>query len=149
MRTFIPVVVLAFLLASVTVAAATPQAMDTSAPPYWAYPVNPPTDQPAKDDGTPKHVPGSSKALSQTQVLDSFNIADWHPEEHPQMPPSWSMAGSRPCGDVATAIYPMELGGPRMPVLQVFLPPTSRSKSPILETAPEKVPSRRWRLHRR
>jgi cytochrome c553 len=31
-------------------------------------------------------VPGSSKSLTRTQVLDSFNIPDWHPEDHPAMP---------------------------------------------------------------
>jgi cytochrome c553 len=31
-------------------------------------------------------VPGSSKALTWTQILDPFNIPDWHPEGHPQMP---------------------------------------------------------------
>src|SRR6185503_2339493 len=55
-------------------------------PPAWAYPVNPPDDRPAPDDGTPMHVPGSSKALTRTQALDGFNVPDWHPDGHPPMP---------------------------------------------------------------
>jgi cytochrome c553 len=48
--------------------------------------VNPPDDKPATDDGSLQHVPGSSKAMTRTQALDSFNIPDWHPDEHPAMP---------------------------------------------------------------
>jgi cytochrome c553 len=48
--------------------------------------VNPPDDKPAPDDGSIKHVLGSSKAMTRTQALDSFNIPDWHPDEHPAMP---------------------------------------------------------------
>jgi cytochrome c553 len=67
--------------------AAPPQAKDTAGPPAWAYPVNPPKDRPlADDDGSQHHVPGSSKALTRTQILDWFNIPDWHPDGHPAMP---------------------------------------------------------------
>jgi len=62
------------------------QTKDAGSPPSWAYPVNPPDDKPAPDDGSLKHVPGSSKAMTRTQALDSFNIPDWHPDEHPAMP---------------------------------------------------------------
>ena len=62
------------------------QGKDAGSPPAWAYPVNPPDDKPAPDDGSLKHVPGSSKAMTRTQALDSFNIPDWHPDEHPAMP---------------------------------------------------------------
>ncbi len=67
-------------------AAQPPQGKDSSGPPAWAYPVNPPDDKPAPDDGSPQHVPGSGKAMTRTQALDSFNIPDWHPDEHPAMP---------------------------------------------------------------
>jgi cytochrome c553 len=67
---------------------AAPTQQDKSAPdpPAWAYPINPANDRPAPDDGAPKHVPGSGKALTRTQILDAFNIPDWHPDGHPAMP---------------------------------------------------------------
>jgi cytochrome c553 len=75
-------------LLAVAAAKAAPPQQDKSAvdPPPWAYPLNPPDYRPASDDGSLKRVPGSSKVLTQTQVLDSFNIPDWHPEGHPAMP---------------------------------------------------------------
>ena len=57
--------------------------------PLWAYPVNPPgtpAARPAPDDGSPKHVPGTTVALSLTQIRDLFNPPDWHPDGHPAMP---------------------------------------------------------------
>lgn len=57
--------------------------------PSWAYPVNPPGTAPAapaKDDGSEKHVPNSSLALTITQIRDLFNPPDWHPDDHPPMP---------------------------------------------------------------
>ena len=55
-------------------------------PPPWAFAVNPPGTQPAPDDGTLKHVPGSSAAFTLTQLRDLFNVPDWHPDDHPPMP---------------------------------------------------------------
>jgi cytochrome c553 len=55
-------------------------------PPPWAYPVNPPGLQPAPDDGTLRHVPGSSVAFTLTQIRDLFSVPDWNPDDHPQMP---------------------------------------------------------------
>ena len=40
----------------------------------------------APDDGSRKHLPGSSAAFTTTEVADRFNIADWFPESHPPMP---------------------------------------------------------------
>jgi cytochrome c553 len=58
------------------------------APPPWAFAVNPPVTQPAAaaDDGSLKHVSGSSIGLTLTQVKDAFNIPDWHPDNHPAAP---------------------------------------------------------------
>lgn len=64
-------------------------ASNPQAPPPWAYPVAPPANPPAQpptDDGSAKHVPGSSVALTATQVRDFFNVPDWHPDDHPAMP---------------------------------------------------------------
>jgi cytochrome c553 len=56
-------------------------------PPSWAYPV-PPADLAAPaDDGQPVQVPGSSVAYSVTQLRDIFAAADWHPDDHPPLPP--------------------------------------------------------------
>jgi cytochrome c553 len=57
--------------------------------PAWAYPLNPPPApgaQPPKDDGTPQHVPGSTVALTRTQIAGRNGVPDWHPDEHPAMP---------------------------------------------------------------
>lgn len=77
---------LALPIALATNAAPPQQDKGPADPPVWAYPINPPVDQPAPDDGSLQHVPGSSKALTRTQVLDPFNIPDWHPNGHLAMP---------------------------------------------------------------
>ena len=70
-------------------------------PPPWAYGIaadappagTPPAPapagrgaQPAADDGTMKHLAGSSAAFTMTEIRDAFNIADWYPGDHPPMP---------------------------------------------------------------
>jgi cytochrome c553 len=59
---------------------------DADAPPAWAYPVNPPDLKPAVDDGSLRHVPGSTQAYTLSQVRDFFMAPDWHPDDHPVMP---------------------------------------------------------------
>ncbi len=46
----------------------------------WAYPFDPnaPKQTPPPDDKELRHVPNSSKALTQKQILDGFNPPDWH-----------------------------------------------------------------------
>ena len=56
-------------------------------PPPWAYPVNPPGFHPRAEDDVPRHVPDSSAAYSVTQLKDRFITPEWHPEDHPPMPP--------------------------------------------------------------
>ncbi|MCW5620187.1 MAG: hypothetical protein KIS79_03665 [Burkholderiales bacterium] len=75
-------------LALSAVAAIAISAHAADGPPYWAYPVNPPGFTPPPDDGKPRQVPGSSVALTLTQIRDLFNAPDWHPEDHPPMPDS-------------------------------------------------------------
>ena len=80
----------------------------TDAPPPWAYgfaapavatpPATPaatpaggarggaPAAAPAPDDGTLRHLPGSSGAFTVTQIRDAFGPADWYPGDHPMMP---------------------------------------------------------------
>lgn len=56
-------------------------------PPGWAYPVPIPGAKPAADDGSAKHVPDSTVALTRQQLAaHGPAIPDWHPEEHPAMP---------------------------------------------------------------
>jgi cytochrome c553 len=55
-------------------------------PPPWAYPVNPPDFKPPPDDGSARHVPNSSVALTLTQTRDLFFAPDWHPAEHAALP---------------------------------------------------------------
>ncbi len=76
-------------------------AKESSAPPAWAYPINPPDYALPKDNGTKFTVPGSKKTLTWTQILDRFNIPDWHPERHSAMPPvveHGRKPGLRACG---------------------------------------------------
>jgi len=66
--------------------AAETNAPDADAPPAWAYPVNPPDFKPAVDDGSLRHVPGSTQAHTLSQLRDFFMAPDWHPGDHPVMP---------------------------------------------------------------
>lgn len=62
---------------------------ETTGPPAWAYPVNPPAVAGAKqpaDDGAPRHIPGSSAAFTLTQLTDRTHAPDWRPDSHPPMP---------------------------------------------------------------
>ena len=79
-----------------------PQGEGGGSPPSWAYPMNPPEDRPLpNDDGSAHHVPNSEKALTRAQILDAFDIADWHPDGHPPMPEiveRGNKPGVRGCG---------------------------------------------------
>jgi cytochrome c553 len=56
-------------------------------PPYWAYPVNLPDYVAPPDKGEKMRVPNSNVQLTLTQIRDFFSPPDWHPEDHPTMPP--------------------------------------------------------------
>ncbi len=86
MKILVPALALAMILAPAISAEPPQPADDAGAPPSWAFPVNPPDDKPAPDDGSLKHVPGSPKAMTRSQALDAYNVPDWHPEDHPAMP---------------------------------------------------------------
>jgi cytochrome c553 len=63
----------------------------SDAPPAWAYGVPPgnapvAANTPAPDDGSAKHLAGSSGAFTVTQIRDAFGPADWYPGDHPAMP---------------------------------------------------------------
>ncbi len=62
------------------------RAQKTDVPPAWAFVVNPPDFKAPEDDGSLRHVPGSTAAWTLTQLRDRFFAPDWHPEDHPKMP---------------------------------------------------------------
>jgi len=68
----------------------------TEPPPPWAFGFTappdaqttaPPAAAPVKDDGTQRHVPGSTLSFTLTQIRDNTGPADWYPNDHPAMPP--------------------------------------------------------------
>jgi cytochrome c553 len=77
-----------FALAVSAAAAMAIPVQAADAPPYWAYPVNPPGLKPAPDDGTPRTVPGSTVSMTLTQIRDLFIAPVWHPGDHAAMPDS-------------------------------------------------------------
>jgi cytochrome c553 len=82
------------------------------APPTWAYPMRSKDYVPPADDGTVRHVPGSSKVYTLSDIRDLFFALDWFPEEHAPMPPivaRGSRPDRRPCG---TCHRPEGVGGP-------------------------------------
>jgi cytochrome c553 len=58
----------------------------TEEPPAWAYPVNPADVGAPADDGSLRHVPGSTQSYTLSQLRDFFMTPDWHPDDHPVMP---------------------------------------------------------------
>ncbi len=70
----------------------------TAPPPPWAYgfksaadpsagtPPVVPFPAPPADNGSLKHLPGSTLSFTVTQIRDSYGPADWYPGDHPQMP---------------------------------------------------------------
>ena len=67
----------------------TPPPAASSTPLPWAYALNPPAvpgATPPANDGSLKHVPGSSVGLTLPQTRDLFNPPDWYPDDHPAMP---------------------------------------------------------------
>ncbi len=76
-------------IAAAPSAAQAPPPAAPSTPLPWAYALNPPAvpgAAPPKDDGSLKHVPGSSVGLMLPQTRDLFNPPDWYPDDHPAMP---------------------------------------------------------------
>jgi cytochrome c553 len=51
----------------------------------WAYPATPKPEP--LDNVVLKQMPGSEKQYTQVQIDDGFNPPDWHPGDHPPMPP--------------------------------------------------------------
>ena len=100
------------LVSLATVVAMAPPVRSEEGPPAWAYPVDPPGSTPPPDDGSLRRVPESDAAFTRAQLRDLFFAPDWHPGDHPPMPPVVSR-GRRPevfaCGMCHRADGP---GGP-------------------------------------
>ena len=62
-------------------------ALGSEPAPPWAFAQTPASYVPAVDNGSARHVPGSTIAYTQTQIDDNFNAPDWFPKEHRPMPP--------------------------------------------------------------
>ena len=98
MRIFIRVFVLGLFLMPAIGAAPPQQGKDPADPPSWAYgftspagvasndPPSPPPFSPVPDNGAWKHLSGSDRSFTITQIRDSYGPADWYPGDHPQMP---------------------------------------------------------------
>lgn len=60
----------------------------------WAYPVSPPRGsgapaaaaRPAQDADAAQAVPGSARSYTRAQLRNGFDVADWRPDLHPEMP---------------------------------------------------------------
>ena len=113
-----------FMAAMIAVAAISIGHAQSTPPPPWAYPVNPPSASAPQDsselrrdragaasdreggpapgakpappaaDPAPRTVPGSSVSLTPAQTRDANNPPDWFPDAHPPMPPA--VAHGRP-----------------------------------------------------
>ena len=98
MRICIRIFVIAALLSFAIAPVPAQQGKDRAAPPPWAYgftspagaatsdPPPPPLFSPVQDDGTMRHLPGSTFSFTRTQIQNSFGPADWYPTDHPEMP---------------------------------------------------------------
>jgi cytochrome c553 len=62
-------------------------AAGTVAPPTWAYPVDASSLRDPLETGGVRHVPDSTRAYTGAQLQDMFAVPDWHPGDHPAMPP--------------------------------------------------------------
>jgi len=81
-------------------------------PPTWAYPVAPKDYVPPADNGTVRHVPGSTKGYTLTDIRGLLFALDWLPEGHAPMPSIVAQGRKpnlRPCG---TCHRPEGVGGP-------------------------------------
>jgi cytochrome c553 len=77
-----------------TMAAAIRGYLDFYAPPnppvpFWAFTWDPPATATLKrkpDDEVMRTIKGSKQTFSRTQVLNAFDVVDWHPESHAPVP---------------------------------------------------------------
>jgi cytochrome c553 len=89
-------------------------AKNTEPPPPWAFTIGgyaTPANRAGANDDVPLHVPNSTMSFTRKQTDNIFNVADWHPDDHPPAP-DIVMHGRPPyvysCG---ACHYPNGLGG--------------------------------------
>jgi cytochrome c553 len=76
------IVLLACAAMTVSIASA-----DSPGPPPWAFAIDPAWDQPVPAGGPLLHVPNSKAGYTRAQIANGFAVPDWHPSDHPPMPP--------------------------------------------------------------
>jgi cytochrome c553 len=57
--------------------------------PFWAFTRDPPATADFKrraDDDVLRHIAGSTAAFTRAQVLNHYDVVDWHPGDHPPAP---------------------------------------------------------------
>jgi len=82
-------ITLCCLLAVTDARAVTDEASSAPAagpPPPWAFIVDPAGADSTPSDTAPLRVPGSARTYDAVELDDSFQVADWHPADHPPMP---------------------------------------------------------------
>ena len=83
------VVALASVVAGMALSAQQQAAEGANAVMPWAYTLNAPASAggAAPDPNEVLRVPGSSVTFMRSELRDLFNPPDWHPDNHPAMPP--------------------------------------------------------------
>ncbi len=78
-----------YFVAAYSFAFASVFAANAEGPPEWAYAdtAKPEMNALPPDDGKMRHVEGSKVQLSIPQIRNFYSPPDWHPEDHPTMPP--------------------------------------------------------------
>jgi cytochrome c553 len=76
------------IASAVGAAADPPPSADTL--PTWAFVPTPPGGAAAAHeaavDDVPRHLPGSHQSFTTRQIDDLYQVADWHPDQHPPLP---------------------------------------------------------------
>lgn len=83
-KSFVAICTLMMATSSVAAQNEPPPVPQTPLP--WAYALNTPGAEPQRDDGMPKHVPGSKQAFTLSEIKNLYSAPDWHPDDHPEMP---------------------------------------------------------------
>jgi cytochrome c553 len=86
-RKFIVTLVLLCQVVAANAQNAAPAPLQPQTPLPWAYALNTPGLPAPVEDGETKRVPNSTLAFTFTQPRNLYAPPDWHPQDHPEMPP--------------------------------------------------------------
>jgi cytochrome c553 len=78
-----PLLLILVLISAFVAVADTP----SQSTPYWAYCINSDSAPAPQADNNQHHVPGSEASFTVAETKDLFSLPDWHPSQHPAMPP--------------------------------------------------------------